>query len=424
MTSEPIHTAHPVVEFADRLCARLDELSAVATWSMTPDQQREALRRLAQAEAQVAALRLRVLAEAERSGAGTQRAAASAADWVAIETRQTRISARSDLKLATALEQHHTLAAGLESGGVNLAQARAIVTALDRLPTSGDFAVSTDQRDRAERHLVNLAKDHDAKALAVLGRRLFEVIAPDLADAYEGKVLAEQEATAARRVMFAIREDDAGSCHGRFRIPTLHGQWLNKMILALASPARSTPSDPDRDSEEHLPTEVRHGHALCQLIEAIPAKSLPKAGGTSASIVVTITLDQLLADLDAAGVCQLDTGGQITAAQARRLACDHGVIPAVLDGRSQVLDLGRRRRFHTEAQRLAMTIRDQGCTAQDCDRPPAMCHAHHDTPWSIGGTTDIATGRLLCGHHHRRIHDPHYRAEQLPNGNIAFHRRT
>jgi hypothetical protein len=420
LTSEPIHTAHPVVEFAHRLTERLHQVGSTPVWSMTPAEQRETLRTLARAEAQLAALRLRVLAEAERSGAGSERAAATAADWVAIETRQTRISARSDLKLATALERHPLLHSALEAGGVNLAQARVIVTALDRLPTTGEFAVSPEQRDRAEQHLVSLAADHDAKALTVLGRRIFEVIAPDLADAYEGQVLADQEATAARRITFAMREDNAGSCHGRFRIPTLHGQWLNKMLMALASPVRSTPSNID----ESLPTEVRRGHAFTQLIEAVPAKSLPKSGGTSASIVVTMTLDQLLAGLDAAGVCGLDTGGQITAAQARRLACAAGVIPAVLDGHSQVLDLGRRRRFHTEAQRLAMSIRDQGCTAQDCDRPPALCHAHHDTPWSHGGTTDVNTGRLLCGHHHRRIHDPHYRHQQQPNGQITFHRRT
>ena len=68
------------------------------------------LRELAKADAQLAALHLRVLAEAERSGAGHGAAAASVADWVAIETRQTRISARSDLKLAQALEQYAVLA--------------------------------------------------------------------------------------------------------------------------------------------------------------------------------------------------------------------------------------------------------------------------------------------------------------------------
>ena len=225
------------------------------------------------------------------------------------------------------------LAAALDTGDVNTAQARAIVTALDRLPTTGEFAVDPDQRLKAEAHLVGLAAHHDAKALAVLGRRVFEVIAPDLAEAHDGKVLADLEAAAARRTTLVMSQDDAGTVHGRFRIPALHGQWLKKMILALCSPARSTTTDID----ETLPTDVRHGLALCQLIEAIPAKSLPKAGGTGATIVVTMRLDQLLADLDqaglhGAGVCDLDTGGQITAGQARRLACTAGIIPAVLGG--------------------------------------------------------------------------------------------
>jgi Domain of unknown function (DUF222) len=420
MTSQLADRSHPVVEFAHQLTDRLDQLATRPVWSMSPAEQRDALRELARAEAQLSALNLRVLAEAERSGAGEERAAASAADWVAVETRQTRISARSDLKLATALEHHPLVSSAMDSGAVNVAQARAIVTAVDRLPTSGEFAVSAEQREQAEAHLVKLAADYDAKALAVLGRRLFEVIAPDLADAYEGKVLADQEAAAARRVRFSMREDDAGTCHGRFRIPTLHGQWLRKMILALCSPVRSTASDIDVE----LPTEVRHGIAFTQLIEAIPAKSLPKTGGCGATIVVTMRLDQLLADLHAAGVCTLDTGGQITAAQARRLACQVGIIPAVLGSKSQVLDLGRKSRGYTEHQRIALALTQGGCTAVDCDRPPAMCDAHHDLPWSHGGRTDLATGRLLCGHHHRRIHDPAYASHHLPNGKIAFHRRT
>ena len=420
MTTQAADRSHPVVEFAHRLAGRLQDVATVPVWSMTPAEQRDTLVELARAEAQLAALRLRVLAEAERSEAGSVRAAASAADWVAIETRQTRISARGDLNLAQALEQHPILATALDTGAANVAQARVIITALDRLPSSGEFAVDHDQRERAEQHLVSLAAEHDAKALAVLGRKLFEVIAPDLAEAYEGRVLADQEAAAARKTMLTMREDADGTCHGRFRIPLLHGQWLGKMILALCSPVRSTGTDID----DSLPTEVRHGQALCQLIEAIPAKSLPKTGGCGATIVVTMTLDQLLADLQEAGVCDLDTGGQITAAQARRLACTAGIIPAVLGGRGQVLDLGRRRRHYSEAQRLALALTQRGCTAQDCDRPPALCHAHHDIPWSQGGPTDLHNGRLLCGHHHRRIHDPAYQHQRSANGQITFHRRT
>ena len=107
--SGPILTGHPVLRFAHQLTARLEQVAASPVWSMSPDEQREALRELARAEAQLAALRLRVLAEAERSGAGGERGAPSAADWVAIETRQTRIDARSDLKLATALERYPLL---------------------------------------------------------------------------------------------------------------------------------------------------------------------------------------------------------------------------------------------------------------------------------------------------------------------------
>ena len=107
-----------------------------------------------------------------------------------------------------------------------------------------------------------------------------------------------------------------------------------------------------------------------------------------------MTLNQLLARLDAAGVCTLDTGGRISAAEARRLACSAGIIPIVLGGRGQVLDVGRKRRLHTEAMRLAMGVRDGGCTAVDCEVPPGLCHAHHDNPWSEGGHTNIKTGRL------------------------------
>ncbi len=265
---------------------------------------------------------------------------------------------------------------------------------------------------------------HDAKALQVLGRHLFEVVAPDLAEKYDGKALEAEEAAALRRTSLELREDDEGTCHGKFRIPALHGQMLRKMILALTSPARNTNTHTDTDLRDQLPTPVKHGIAFCQLLEAIPAKSLPTAGGCSATIVVTMTLDQLLADLEAAGVATLDTGGQITAAEARRLACAAGIIPAVLGGRSEVLDIGRQRRFHTKAQRLAMTLRDQGCTAIDCDRPPAMTHAHHDIPWSQGGATNLENGRLLCGHHHRRIHDHRYQTTRHANGKVSFHRRT
>jgi hypothetical protein len=96
----------------------------------------------------------------------------------------------------------------------------------------------------------------------------------------------------------------------------------------------------------------------------------------------------------------------------------------LLGGPSEVLDIGRKARFHTGPMRIALTIRDGGCTADGCDWPPGLCHAHHDDlPWSKGGNTSAKDGRLLCPKHHTRAHDPSYTTTKHPDGKISFTRR-
>jgi len=125
---------HPVVEFAERLSRRLDGVSEVPLMSMAPEQKRSTLLSLARSRAQLEALQLRLLAEAEQSEATVDTGARSAADWVAIETRQVRRDARSDLHLAEKLEGHEVLSEAMGRGCVNVGQARAIMAALDKLP--------------------------------------------------------------------------------------------------------------------------------------------------------------------------------------------------------------------------------------------------------------------------------------------------
>ncbi len=168
--------------------------------------------------------------------------------------------------------------------------------------------------------------------------------------------------------------------------------------------------------EPGQPTAHKMGSAFQEYIESYPAAALPKAGGVNATVVVTMTLEALLGGLKAA---QLDTGENITAGEARRLACQAGVIPAVLDGQSKVLDLGRKRRFHSEAQRIVATLEQGGCTAEGCDRPPGMSHLHHPTPWSQGGGTN-RDGRLLCPRHHTLAHDLRYQMTVHPTGKVSF----
>ena len=106
------------------------------------------------------------------------------------------------------------------------------------------------------------------------------------------------------------------------------------------------------------------GRALCEYISRYPAERLPKAGGLNATIVVTMTLDSLLGGLKAA---QLDTGGVVAASLARRMACEAGIIPTVLGGNSEVLDLGRTKRFYDRPQRIKALIEHRGCAVEGCD---------------------------------------------------------
>ncbi|NUT37411.1 MAG: DUF222 domain-containing protein, partial [Hamadaea sp.] len=72
---------------------------------------------------------------------------------------------------------------------------------------------------------------------------------------------------------------------------------------------------------------------------------------------------------DQVGAGLLDTGDLLTPATARRLACDALIIPAVLGGDGQVLDLGRARRLIDGPLRRALVLRDRGCAFPGCDRP-------------------------------------------------------
>ena len=96
----------------------------------------------------------------------------------------------------------------------------------------------------------------------------------------------------------------------------------------------------------------------------------------------------------------------------------------MLGARSEVLDLGRRRRLHTKAQRLALTLRDRHCTAEHCDRPATWCEAPpRPSPGPRGGSTTVEGGRLLCPWHHHKAHDPGYTHTRLPTGALRFTRR-
>jgi hypothetical protein len=57
-----------------------------------------------------------------------------------------------------------------------------------------------------------------------------------------------------------------------------------------------------------------------------------------------------------------------------------------------------------------LVARDHGCTFPGCDRPPRWCAGHHLKHWADGGPTNLDNLALLCGEHHRLIHDGDWQA--------------
>ena len=155
-------------------------------------------------------------------------------------------------------------------------------------------------------------------------------------------------------------------------------------------------------------------------MEHVPTDRLPTQGSSPVAVVATIDQEKLAAQLGAAG---LSTGDAVSAGEARRLACEHKLIPAVLDGASRVLDLGRGSRLFSAGQRRAMELHHPTCQTAGCSIPAAWCEAHHRVPFGKGGRTDLADGAMLCPYHHHRAHDSLYDQTWHADGSVRFHRR-
>lgn len=127
--------------------------------------------------------------------------------------------------------------------------------------------------------------------------------------------------------------------------------------------------------------------------------------GAKTTVVVRLSLEALRSGRGTADCDQLET--PLSAAASRRLAVDAGLVPLVLGGKSQVLDLGSARRLFSHGQRLALLERDGGCAF--CHAPPQWTAAHHIRFWARdGGTTDLKNGAMLCTACHHRIHDENW----------------
>ncbi|MET8527496.1 DUF222 domain-containing protein [Micromonospora sp. NPDC005172] len=355
----------------------------------------------------LAAIELTLVRELDGRGTARAQGASCTTVWLRERLRLTVPTARRLVDLAAALDNGHNggVRQALADGNITAEQARVIT---DTVTTVHDSA-GTAAADKAVGVLVEWAGQFDPTLLRKVSSRILDHVAPDVAEA-AAKAALDADARRAdrdRHLTLSAQTD------GRLRLTGILDAETAGVLRAAIDPL-SAPSGPD---DQRFPGQRRHDALadLCRL--TLRTGDLPEHGGDPAQIVITTSYDALARGLSAG---TLDAGFTVTPQTVRRLACDAAILPAVLGGTSQTLDVGRQRRLITGPLRRALVLRDRGCAFPGCDRPPRWCDAHHIRHWTDGGPTSLANAVLLCAHHHRHVHHSEWTVHLGNDGHPEF----
>ncbi|MHC6220949.1 HNH endonuclease signature motif containing protein [Arthrobacter sp. MMS24-S77] len=363
--------------------------------------------------------------------------------------------------------RHGETAAALASGAIGSRSAGIITMAVEKVRP----LCAPEKAAEMEHALARTAEENDQDFLARVARRWVEAIDQDGPEPSEESLRHHQGAF--------LRRPKHGLAHVEIFATTEQYEHLLTVMNTAANPRTRTPQstvpgcvepsgDPSGDSSgeasdiaaplDNAGPPDRRSRAqklldgligACRL--ALATGSLPAAGGHRPQILATIDHRELFTQYgrdpqpgqplrsgqpspsghfsqscqpalfnhprQGGGTGSFTFTGPVPAATLRKLACDADIIPVVLGGEGQVLDIGRASRIFPPHLRKAITARDKGCAFPRCTMPAPWCEAHHIEYWSRGGPTSAANGTLLCSHHHHLIHKEDWRIQvrnQIP----------
>ncbi len=348
---------------------------------------------------------LQVLGRLEEMGAAQELGARDTVELVSERYRLDRAGVRKDLAFTAALRKYLVVAAALPDpadpsrpAGVSPELAKVIVNTLEKAPST----VPVETLTVAEEQMVKMARVSNPRELTEFGQTVLSRLDTD------GPEPAEDEAVA--KEFLRLRQTEGGVKFSGF-LAGASGEQFKTQMHQGSKPHKTIDGERDPRTQDQ-----RQADALKASMDA--AAGNPDHPGVP-HITVTIDFNDLKASLAAApaalgggtgagttssgAVGELVFGDNLSAGAVRLLACDAAVLPIVLGGDSQPLDVGTEQRFVNRYIRRALNKRDKGCVV--CKAPPWMCHAHHIIHWAEGGPTSLHNLALLCAAHHRAVHN-------------------
>ena len=286
------------------------------------------------------------------------------------------------------------LAEKQRTGQISAENADIVVRALAPVTRRG---FDPDLIDAGEQLLAQFATQFAPKDLRRLAKQVVDRIDQD-------GTLPKEEIQQDRR-FFRMRPTKDGGYAGEFRLTGECGAKLLSLLHPLAKPRiNSTRTEAGKLVEE--PDPRHHGQRMHDALNDMCDRLLrsnnavPDSGGTPATVIVTIDLDDLLKKT---GYAVASDGTLIKTDTALAAADQADIYWAITHSTGQILHLGRTRRIATLPQTIALYARDKGCSFPGCDIPPEWCERHHILSWADGGLTDLNNLTLLCAYHHHNF---------------------
>ena len=334
-----------------------------------------------------------VVSEAETRGIVEQSQHASTAAWVADHSWHTRRQASILAKTARLLRRTDLapIADAVLAVDIDLTTAMAVATEYDNLaPELRDDAktVVLDQ-------FLTVAADHGPTGV----RKLKQEIVARYGE--KGEFEGHQERCRRLVELSPGAETSTGVWDYRLTVDNEGRAVLEAAIGPLSAPH----IDPETGERDLRSPARRRGEALVEALRRSVSAAQHVPTSPKAVLMLSMSYPELVSEVNAAVVMGPVAAGALIAPDTiRKIACDSGIIPAVLGSDREVLDQGRLQRLFTTGQIRSLWLRDQHCTFGACTTPAAWCDAHHLVHWIDGGRTDVDNAALVCPRHHTIVH--------------------